>query len=125
MSISRIHHRLPYALVASERMHVFEKAAKDAAANGMKIVECIKLKKMDSYLNQPRLEVQDRWDFTRYKAMEKPNKSYNKRQNPAPEKLDRRLLLFAETQIGKTGAFIQFLLNVVQALASISNNELP
>ena len=102
-------------------MRVFEKADEEAATNKLEIRECIKLRKMDSYLNQPKkLQVQDRWDFTRYSAPNARPFSYNKRTQPhEPKGLERRLLLFAETQIGKTGAFIQFLLKVVQASTSL------
>ena len=46
----RIRHRLPYALVAAERMADFEKSATEAKQHSREIIRCIKLKKMDSQL---------------------------------------------------------------------------
>ena len=94
-------------------MQIFVKAADDAEANSLERFKCVNLK-VDQYLNKPKLEVQFRRDFDRYKAVEKPSRSYNTRRLPPPAPLENRLLLFAETQIGKTGAFTHFLINCVQ-----------
>jgi hypothetical protein len=117
VEVKEIRHRLPCALVSGRRMQIFataKKAAAAHAANGLDVLKCVNLP-MDTYLNRPRLaSLQDKWNFSNYKSMETPNKSYNTRKNPQPKQLKKRLLLFAETQIGKTGAFTHFLLECVQ-----------
>ena len=120
--VLRIHHRLPCALVSGKRMEAFVQAATDAAGAAgslydLEILKCVKMN-ADQYLKPNKtLDVQSKWDFSRYASAEsKDNKSYNRR-NPPPAHLENRLLLFAETQIGKTGAFIHFLLNCIQERA--------
>lgn len=114
VEVKEIRHRLPCALVSGTRMRIFETARK-AAAVGQDVLKCVDLP-VDTYLNRPRLDMQDRWTFSEYQAKEyEKKKSYNLRKMPHPvQKLENRLLLFAETQIGKTGAFIHFLLECVQ-----------
>ena len=104
VEVKEIRHRLPCALVSGKRNQVFVKAAADAATHaGLDLLKCVNLN-MDQYLNKPKLEIDAKWDFSRYKSVEKPSKSYNTRSNPQqPAQLENRLLLFAETQIGKNG----------------------
>ena len=116
VEVKEIRHRLPCALVAGTRMRIFETAKAKAAAVGLDVLKCVDLR-TDMYLNnpKPKLALQDKWNFSRYTSYGKtPSISYNTRKNPQPKQLKNRLLLFAETQIGKTGAFTHFLLECVQ-----------
>jgi len=117
VEVKEIRHRLPCALVAGTRMRIFETAKANAAADGLDVLKCVDLR-IDTYLNKPKLALQDKWNFSRYTSYDKtPSISYNTRKNPQPTQLKNRLLLFAETQIGKTGAFTHFLLECVQETA--------
>ena len=64
VEVKEIRHRLPCALVAGTRMRIFETAKANAAADGLDVLKCVDLR-IDTYLNKPKLALQDKWNFSR------------------------------------------------------------
>ena len=127
---------IPYILLKKEVVDCVARAAKTADEEGLEIWECLKLKSgLDSYMKIAGKKRRSTRDLHNYREeylaqnVGHRNLSFDSLQgSPSSAELERhrhrnRLLLFAECQIGKTGAYCAVLRQLSERIAE--NQDRP
>ncbi|CAM9617174.1 unnamed protein product [Ectocarpus sp. 12 AP-2014] len=116
--------RLPTMLITTRVMDIVHNAINEHRKTNTPISKCIRMARMDQHMrgSMAKAKICDLHDYSRYRPDEG---HYDSGRDKTSTRNERRLVLSAECQVGKTGAYLHYLKILKRAASPIATPPPP